>query len=197
MNLKRSFLSLLLVLVMGVGAVAAQDATQTPIPMMQQEGATAMLQDTSGANVGVVTFSQRADGKVVVLANVSGLEPGFHGLHIHEISTCDASGDLPFSSAGGHLNLTDADHPNHSGDLPPLLVNADGTGELMVVTDRFALADLFDTDGSAVVIHSGADNFANIPERYGTADADTLKAGDSGSRVACGAIEQDQGMTSG
>jgi Cu-Zn family superoxide dismutase len=88
-------------------------------------------------------------------------------------------------------------HPDHAGDLPPVLVGLDGMGELMVVTDRFVLEDLMDEDGSAIVIHSNADNFANIPERYGTPDEETLAGGDSGERVACGVIQEDAGMTAG
>jgi superoxide dismutase, Cu-Zn family len=64
-----------------------------------------------------------------------------------------------------------------------------------VVTDRFRLADLFDADGSAIIIHVGADNLANIPARYVQAatgtpgpDAATLATGDAGGRFACGVV---------
>ena len=44
--------------------------------------------------------------------------------------------------------------------------------------------------GVAVVVHAGADNFANIPTRYAPApDEQTLMTGDAGSRIACGVIE--------
>lgn len=180
---------------LGFAAVAAQDTT--PEPTMPQAGATVMLQDVNGADVGQITFSQNDTGTVVIVATVQGLTAGFHGFHIHETGQCDASGDTPFASAGGHYNPLTASHPDHAGDLPSLLVNADGTGQLMAVTDRFQLADLFDADGSAVVIHSGADNYANIPERYGQPDDETLKAGDSGTRVACGVLQQDAEATVG
>jgi superoxide dismutase, Cu-Zn family len=39
-----------------------------------------------------------------------------------------------------------------------------------------------------VMVHSGPDNFANIPPRYGTPDQETLDTGDSGSRIACGVV---------
>ncbi len=196
MNRKWILTSLLLLLVLGVTAAAAQDATETP--SMQQAGATAMLQDVNGNTVGQVTFSQRDDGKVVILAQVNSLTPGFHGFHIHSVGQCDPSGDTPFASAGGHFDPANADHPAHAGDLPVILVNADGTGDLMTVTDRFQLSDLFDGDGSAVVIHAGADNFANIPSRYAAQpDSDTLKSGDSGAREACGVIQQDSEATAG
>jgi Cu-Zn family superoxide dismutase len=73
--------------------------------------------------------------------------------------------------------------------MPVLLVNSDGTGKVSFETDRFALKDLFDEDGSAIIVHALPDNYANIPERYGEVDQDTLETGDSGERIACGAIQ--------
>ncbi len=195
MNWKRTFVGLGLVLALGVGTAFAQDATEAPA---MQQGATAALQDASGGSVGQVTFSENSDGKVVILASITGMNAsGFMGFHIHEAGQCDATGGAPFASAGAYFNPSGAKHPDEAGDLPPLLVNDDGTAQLMLTTDRFKLADLFDVDGSAIVIDSGADNFANIPQRYGQADADTLQSGDSGARIACGVITEDSVMTAG
>jgi superoxide dismutase, Cu-Zn family len=157
---------------------------QTPI-------ASAMLMDTEGNTVGQVIFSGREDGKTLVAVVVSDLEPGFHGFHVHAVGQCDASTEMPFSSAGGHLSLAGEAHQHHEGDLPLLLVAEDGMAEMAVTTDRFTIADLFDEDGSAIVVHANADNYANIPERYNSGpDEETLRGGDSGSRVACGVIQQ-------
>ena len=41
-------------------------------------------------------------------------------------------------------------------------------------TDRFGLDTLRDMDGSAVMIHAGADNFGNIPPRYAPHGPDQL-----------------------
>lgn len=195
MNLKTLILGCVAVAALGNGAVAAQEAT--PDPLAPQMGATAFLQNTNGGDAGMVTLSNRADGKVVIVVQVYNLVSGFHGFHIHSVGSCDAGGDTPFESTGEHLNLDGTTHPDHSGDLPSVLVGLDGMGELMTVTDRFVLEDLFDEDGSAIVIHANSDNFANIPERYGTPDDETLANGDSGDRVACGVIQQDVGMTAG
>ena len=148
--------------------------------------ARATLHDATGGKVGRVWLHERrrSDG-VAVLVTARGLQPGFHGFHIHAIGHCDPPG---FTTAGGHLSLTGAPHGGHTGDLPSLLVNADGSGMLAAVTDRFSLADLRDADGSAAMVHSGPDNFANIPPRYGPPDQETLTTGDSGSRIACGVV---------
>jgi Cu-Zn family superoxide dismutase len=78
-------------------------------------------------------------------------------------------------------------------------VNEDGRGELRFATDRFSIRDLFDDDGSALMVHAGRDNFANIPDRYKSdasdtpgPDADTLATGDAGARAACGVVRKDR-----
>jgi superoxide dismutase, Cu-Zn family len=150
------------------------------------KGPHAQLQDVEGNPVGEVRLSQDAEDQVDVRAIVHDLPPGFHGFHVHEVGKCEP----PFTSAGGHLNLEDAFHPEHTGDMPVLLVNNDGIGETSFETDRFALKDLLDEDGSAIIVHALPDNYANIPERYGEVDQDTLETGDSGERIACGAIQK-------
>ena len=159
-------------------AVAQDDDSTRP--------AAADLVSPSGAPVGTVRLSER-DGRIVVAAKVDGLEPGFHGFHVHAIGSCVGP---DFASAGGHLNLGGVSHPEHVGDMPVLLVNADGTAKATFGTDRFRLADLFGRDGSAIIVHAGPDNYANIPDRYDPdPDETTLATGDSGGRVACGVVK--------
>ncbi len=61
-----------------------------------------------------------------------------------------------------------------------------------VRTDHVSFERIFDSDGTAVIIHAGPDNFANIPTRYSAtgADAATLGTGDSGGRVVCGVVRR-------
>jgi Cu-Zn family superoxide dismutase len=155
-----------------------------------RRAAATTIHDATGQRVGVAFFRER-QGEVAVTAAVWGLAPGFHGFHVHAVGQCVP----PFTSAGGHFNPTGADHPNHAGDMPSLLVNADETAELHFTTDRFTLDDLFDADGSALIVHAGRDNYANIPDRYSSGgvpgpDAATLATGDAGDRAACGVIER-------
>lgn len=147
--------------------------------------ATATLVNAEGNRVGQVVLYQWR-GKVTVAGRVKGLTAGFHGFHVHAVGKCEGPG---FTSAGGHLKAEGQNHAAHTGDMPSLLVNADGTASAAFETDRFDVRDLKDTDGSTVIVHAGADNFANIPTRYAPApDAETLNTGDSGGRVACGVV---------
>jgi Cu-Zn family superoxide dismutase len=151
-----------------------------------------VLRDTSGQRVGFAVFQER-HGETSVKAAVWRVAPGFHGFHVHAVGECVP----PFTSAGGHFNPTGAAHGDHAGDLPSLLVNGDGTGEVAFETDRFSLDDLLDADGSALMVHAGRDNYANIPDRYrseteGTTGPDsvTLATGDAGDRAACGVVQR-------
>jgi superoxide dismutase, Cu-Zn family len=151
------------------------------------------LRDATGQRVGVAFFRER-QGEVAVTAAVWNLPSGFHGFHVHTTGLCEPPS---FSSAGGHFSLTAQTHGDHAGDLPSLLVNDGGTGELHFTTDRFTLDDLFDADGSALMVHAGRDNYANIPDRYHShpyntfgPDTDTRATGDASARAACGVIER-------
>jgi superoxide dismutase, Cu-Zn family len=159
---------------------------------------TARLVDPEGAEVGTVRFTD-AEGGLQVSVEVDGLPPGFHGFHVHAVGVCEPDSANPadptmtgdFLSAGGHLGGGEADHGAHAGDLPVLFVDGAGAGSLMTVTDALTRDDLTDDDGSAVMVHAGRDNYANIPERYapGGPDEMTRNTGDSGGRIACGTVE--------
>jgi Cu-Zn family superoxide dismutase len=149
------------------------------------------LRNAAGADIGFVKLSKQG-GKVIVRGEVSGLTPGFHGFHVHGVGQCVA----PFTSAGGHYNPGGTGHGAHAGDMPSLLVLADGTAQAQFASDRFAIDELFDADGSAIIVHAASDNFANIPTRYQSTtegvfgpDSATLATGDAGARVACGLVD--------
>ena len=174
-------------LIAGIGAALASGGDDR-----SGRRAEAVLRDTSGQAVGVVVLKER-HGKVTVSAAVKRLAPGFHGFHVHSVGECTP----PFTSAGGHFNPDGSGHGDHAGDLPSLLVNENGRGELRFLTDRFSISDLFDDDGSALVVHAGRDNYANIPDRYHShatdtfgPDTDTLATGDAGARAACGTVRR-------
>jgi Cu-Zn family superoxide dismutase len=174
-----------LMLAISLAALAAPAAATNGKP--GERSAQAKLYNTAGNQIGKVRLTQEDAHSVTIHANVHDLPPGFHGFHVHAVGTCAP----PFTSAGGHLNPDQHTHRDHSGDMPVLLVNSDGTAFAKFETDRFTVAELFDSDGSAIIVHANPDNFANIPTRYvSEPDATTLATGDAGDRIACGVIEK-------
>jgi Cu-Zn family superoxide dismutase len=173
------------------GTVFAGSSPGPPKPPAGRGKAVVVLRTGAGNLAGTVALA-RLGGKVVVSVSARGLTPGFHGFHVHTIGSCVAPA---FTSAGGHFNPRSVGHGQHAGDFPPLLVTSDGTAHATFRTDRFALADLFDSDGSALIVHANADNLANIPTRYHShtedklgPDSATLATGDAGDRTACGVV---------
>lgn len=162
-----------LALLAGASSVAAQQMT-----------ATATLINPDGEEIGQAELVETPNEGVLIRLHVEGLEPGSHGLHIHETGECTAP---EFSSAGGHYaprgHAHGMLHPHgkHAGDLLNLVVPESG----MVSTERLAPGvtlmagahgSLFDDDGSALVIHANADDYESQP------------SGGGGPKVACGVI---------
>ena len=186
------FLILGLLTAAAVGSAALWLSHDRTTARAQPSGAaTATLQTVDGRVVGMATFTQLG-GRVLVDVTVNGLPPGFHGFHVHAVGICDPATN--FTSAAGHLNPGGRAHADHAGDQPSLYVLADGSGALNFWTDRYAVSDLFDADGSALIVHALPDNFANIPARYAPNGPDqmTLDTGDAGGRLACGEISVTQ-----
>jgi Cu-Zn family superoxide dismutase len=159
--------------------------------------ARATVRSVNGTVLGTVRLDA-SNRKIAVSGRLTGLSAGFHGFHIHAVGICNPTATdptgavVPFFTAGGHLNPTATGHGNHAGDLPSLYVSADGTTTSVTEKDTLTAATLFDTDGSAIIIHALPDNFANIPTRYSATgpDAATLATGDSGGRIACGVLSR-------
>ena len=105
----------------------------------------------------------------------SGLAPGAHGLHLHAVGRCDPP---DFASAGPHWNPANRKHGSenpegpHMGDLPNLMVAADGHATLTLTVPP----DLVDEDGAALIIHAAPDDYRTDP------------SGNSGARIACAAF---------
>lgn len=164
----------------GAGATSGETLTANLATADGTEVATATIEFTDG--YATVTVETTTPGE---------LTPGFHGLHIHQVGSCE--GD--FASAGGHFQAEGhSGHPS-SGDLSSLQVRGDGSAKLVTTTDAFTAEELLAGTKTAIVIHEKADNFGNIPaEKYqqvnGTPgpDQQTLSTGDAGGRVACGVI---------
>jgi superoxide dismutase, Cu-Zn family len=148
-----------------------------------QQKASADIMDAAGKKVGEAILEQR-DGAVQISVTLTGVPPGPHAFHIHDVGKCDP----PFESAGGHFNPTGKQHgkdnPNgpHAGDLPNLEVPPSGRVKVDVTVKDVSLeggrAALLDADGAALVVHESADDYKSDP------------AGSSGKRLACGVIRR-------
>jgi Cu-Zn family superoxide dismutase len=170
-------------LTMAFGALlcSACAALGTPAVSQTAGSATAMLRDTSGAPVGTIALAETGSG-VLLSGSLSGIAPGTHGIHVHTVGRCDAPG---FTSAGGHFNPEQKKHGfrssagAHAGDLTNISVPPGGSLTFDLLLPHATLRgtnSLLDADGSAIVIHAGADDYLTDP------------AGNSGSRIACGVI---------
>jgi len=144
--------------------------------------AAAMLRSPAGQQLARATARQESAG-VRVRVEATGLPAGTYGAHVHMTGRCDAP---DFTSAGGHWNPTGRQHGRenpqgaHKGDLPNLMVGADGRGSLEFVIPDASLSGarlpMLDADGAALVIHERPDDYRTDP------------TGNSGARIACGAF---------
>lgn len=145
----------------------------------------AALFDARGVVVGSAEIKQRASHTLRLELEVEGMAPGTKGLHIHAVGQCTGPA---FTSAGPHWNPHGRQHGRdnpagaHSGDLPNLVVKANGRGSLVFDLAGAHLhgpGGLMDEDGAALVIHAGPDDYRTDP------------TGNSGERIACGVFQRD------
>jgi len=195
---RRTLMGTLAIATAGIALAISTSSASAHRPLVR-----ATLKDTAGTVVGEVVFLGRHGEVSRVEVNLrASAAPGlgdFHGFHVHTTGTCtpEPSGttNVPFGSAGGHWNPTASGHGSHTGDLPSVLLRANGKAHQVFDTDRFHVRALLDADGSAVILHAGRDNFANIPAVYSSGEppvpgpnAATLGTGDAGGRYACGVV---------
>jgi Cu-Zn family superoxide dismutase len=158
----------------------AQAATQpvtTTVYMVTTDGL--------GDAIGSLKFSETKHG-LKITPDLSGLTPGKHGFHIHENADCSAgekAGKMVAGlGAGGHFDPEHTGHhmgpdgKGHMGDLPNLIVEADGAAKKPLVAHHLKLEDVI---GHSAVIHANPDNYTDEPP-----------LGGSGTRIACAVILQ-------
>ena len=154
------------------------------------ETATATINSISasgvGGSLGTVTFTDSAGG-LVITPKLSGLPPGEHGFHIHEKGDCGPGVNQGKAAAGfaagGHYDPTHTKKhlgpfstAGHRGDLPVLVVDAQGNATQPVTAPHLTVAQI---RGRSVMIHAGGDNYSDTP----------LPLGGGGARISCGVIK--------
>ncbi|TKW65733.1 MAG: superoxide dismutase family protein [Paracoccus denitrificans] len=175
MKLSSHICTILVATACGTGAAMAQDgAAQTdaaPQPI------TADIADADGNAMGNVELSFSESGLAVVALSLSGVPAGEHAIHFHTVGRCEA----PFESAEGHLSA-DMDHGvmsakgPHPGDMPNMTIPENGEHELTYFVPGLTEELVNDDDGTALIIHAGADDYQSQP------------SGDAGDRLACAVI---------
>ncbi|MBN3230106.1 superoxide dismutase family protein [Pectobacterium brasiliense] len=141
----------------------------------------------TGGSIGEVSIAETPYG-LLFTPNLKGLEAGIHGFHVHENASCEPAEQdgkpVPALAAGGHLDpkktgkhLGPYNDQGHLGDLPGLVVNADGTSTYPILAPR--IKSLSEVKNHALMVHVGGDNYADTP----------AKLGGGGARMACGVIK--------
>jgi Cu-Zn family superoxide dismutase len=144
-----------------------------------QGGPPMPLINASGQSIGTVRAWQTAGG-VTFRINARGLSHGVHGVHVHAVGKCEPP---DFASAGPHWTPTGKKHGMnnpagpHSGDLPNVVVAANGVLGATLVLSAASMSSLIDADGAALVIHAEADDTVTDP------------SGNSGARIACAVLQ--------
>ena len=174
-------------------AGAALMAQQKPAPTKSAAAQTLPASVRASADItgtgikGRAELVERKQGSgttVSVVVSVTGLTPGRHGVHLHAVGKCAPD----FAAAGGHFDPgpagntdPDANHPFHMGDLPNLEAGANGSGTIKAITTRVTVSpgplSIFDSDGTAIIIHGNPDQETTGQPKSGVS---------GGPRVACG-----------
>ncbi|KAJ8935174.1 hypothetical protein NQ318_000835 [Aromia moschata] len=151
-----------------------------------EKSAVVNLSDPSGEyNVtGNIIFTQLDNGIVNITGTVTGLTPGNHGFHIHNLGNLEDG----CTSTGAHFNPHNLTHGGptdtirHVGDLGNIVASNEGVSVINVTDNIIALEGLHNIIGRAVVVHALEDDLG----RGGVPDS--ILTGNAGARASCGVI---------
>lgn len=138
----------------------------------------------TGPTKGTVRFVEEGS-RVKISLDISGLKPNKkHGFHVHE------AGDLTdgCSSACAHFNPFNTTHGGpdskirHVGDLGNIQADGKGKAKYSFYDSMISLRGKCNIIGRAIVIHANEDDLGL------GGDAESLKTGNAGKRIACAVI---------
>ena len=152
-------------LVLSASAAVAEDSPAAA----KGETVHATVVGSDGNSLGMITLQQTPTG-VLVSTDLKGLPEGEHGFHFHEKHFAGSHAKHGLMVEGGP----------HAGDMPNQYVGPDGVLKEQIFNTGVTLTpgpnSLLDADGSALVIHAGADDYMSQP------------SGAAGNRIACAVI---------
>lgn len=124
---------------------------------------------------GIVRFYDAPYEGILVEAEIFGLPnivmpkaTNFYAMHIHENGDCT----IPFDKVGEHYTRDKEQHPQHTGDLVPLMGNQ-GYAWTVFYDKRATIPEI---KGRSVIIHAMPDDFMTQP------------SGNAGGKIGCGII---------
>lgn len=155
--------------------------------------AVSMLGGNSGYSVsnnikGVIRFVQTVEG-CIVDGTVDGLEPGQHGIHIHECGDiskgCESVGEHfnPYNSI--HGGPEDDISKKHIGDLGNIEADNNGRALFRKINQFLTVSDII---GRSLVITDKPDDLGKGNDKQSKID------GNSGKRLACGIIARSSSL---
>lgn len=160
-------------------AAAEKDKKANKQPAIRH-GIVVLLPTKDYKAAGTLRLTQTKEG-VQIKGEVSGLEPGLHGFHIHEFGdTSDPAG----LSAGGHFNPTGEKHggphdeERHAGDFGNIEADSSGVAKVNILAKELKLRQIL---GRSFVVHAKADDLKSQP------------SGDAGPRAAVGVVAITEG----
>lgn len=124
---------------------------------------------------GLVKFYLTPYEGILIEAEIFGLpdrktkgSTDYYAMHIHENGDCTP----PFDKTGEHYTRDGEKHPQHTGDLIPLMGNQ-GYAWTAFYDKRVRIQEIM---GRSVIIHAMPDDFTTQP------------SGNSGTKIGCGVI---------
>ncbi|EYB83455.1 hypothetical protein Y032_0335g2873 [Ancylostoma ceylanicum] len=132
--------------------------------------------------------TDRAGGPITIKGDIRGFpRAGHHGFHVHQL------GDLTNGciSAGPHYNPGNnnhggpSDNVRHVGDLGNIQADNFGVARFWLRDSQVMIGGMQSVIGRAVVVHANVDD---LGRGVGAAQAESLRTGNAGARLACGVI---------